>query len=348
MSIEFVCPHCEYLLRTAADKAGMRAECPACGDPLWIPYPEELPSGGHAAAAASVEDDAWEPDSRDRYDQRRESFDDPAEDVETFDEIEDVDPEDWAEPLDADEVASEAMHEALSKNDSREWHREGELWAPRLVDPGEILTRTFELFGRNFGLLVTAGAVELVIGIVAIVVVAVPALLTAAMLWDGTPVALFVAAIVWICGFAVATSWLAVGHFRFYLKLARGEEATLADLLQAGPIAGRMTALNILFGILTIVGLMMCVIPGLFVMLVYWPYGRLLVERNLPGFTAFEASRGVTRGHLATSLVLVFTAIGATVACNVIPLGVVISVPFIGLLFSVAYLRMTRQPVGLD
>lgn len=57
MSIEFVCPHCEYLLRTAEDKAGMSAECPACGDPLWIPYPEELSSGDDAAV---VDEGAWE------------------------------------------------------------------------------------------------------------------------------------------------------------------------------------------------------------------------------------------------------------------------------------------------
>ncbi|MFG0334858.1 MAG: hypothetical protein ACF8TS_16000 [Maioricimonas sp. JB049] len=339
MSIEFVCPHCEYLLRTADDMAGMRAECPACGDPLWIPYPEELTSGDHAAEPAVIEDDEWEPLSRHgNHDPVGAFDDDPARGGEG--------PEIDSETFDDEQVAASLAGPARGK--TANWYEEGELWQPRLVDPGEILTRTFELFGRNFGLLVTAGAVELIIGIVAVIVVAVPALLAAAMLWDGTPVALFVAALVWICGFAVTTSWLAVGHFRFYLKLARGEEATLADLLQAGPIAGRMTVLNILFGILTIVGLTMCVIPGLLVMLVYWPYGRLLVERNLPGFTAFEASRGVTRGHLATSLVLVFTAIGATVACNVIPLGVVISVPFIGLLFSVAYLRMTRQPVGLD
>ncbi|MEW4529236.1 MAG: hypothetical protein ACF8PG_10770 [Maioricimonas sp. JB045] len=343
MSIEFVCPHCEYLLRTAEDKAGMSAECPACGDALWIPYPEELSSPDDPAAA--VDEEAWE---------HATTVDDPPGSPLHGRYADAHHDEDWAVPIDSEQVEDvaeeqfDAPRDSMPRPTATEWYHDGELWQPRLVDPGEILTRTLELFGKNFGLLVTAGAVELVIGIVAVVVVAVPALLAAAMLWDGTAVALFVAAIVWICGFAVTTSWLAVGHFRFYLKLARGEEATLADLLHAGPVAGRMTALNILFGVLTVVGLMMCVIPGLFVMLVYWPYGRLLVERNLPGFTAFEASRAVTRGHLATSLVLVFAAIGATVACNVIPLGVVISVPFIGLLFSVAYLRMTRQPVGLD
>lgn len=345
MSIEFVCPHCEYLLRTADDKAGMSAECPACGDPLWIPYPEELESSGQGAEPAGADDPWSRPSAGMDYPGSPSHLREP------------VGVEDAAAGAGAHAVAAgdavnvrggDAAPQSAARSESPEWYRDGELWQPRAVDPGEILTRTLELFGKNFGLLVAAGAIELIVGIIAVGVVAIPALMTAALLWDGTAIALFVAVLVWICGFAVATSWLAVGHFRFYLKLARGEEATLSDLIHSGPVAGRMTALNILFGVLTLVGLMMCVIPGLFVMLVYWPYGRLLVDRDLPGLSAFEASRSVTRGHLATNLVLVFTAIGATAACNLIPLGVVISVPFIGLLFSVAYLRMTRQPVGLD
>lgn len=42
MTIEFVCPHCDKLLRTADDKAGARAACPHCQGPIEIPAAEEL------------------------------------------------------------------------------------------------------------------------------------------------------------------------------------------------------------------------------------------------------------------------------------------------------------------
>ena len=37
MTIEFHCPHCDKLLKTADDKAGVSAKCPGCGEPVLVP-----------------------------------------------------------------------------------------------------------------------------------------------------------------------------------------------------------------------------------------------------------------------------------------------------------------------
>jgi hypothetical protein len=37
MTIEFHCPHCDKLLKTADDKAGVRANCPGCGETVVVP-----------------------------------------------------------------------------------------------------------------------------------------------------------------------------------------------------------------------------------------------------------------------------------------------------------------------
>ncbi len=39
MTIEFHCPHCSKLLKTPDDKAGVRANCPGCGEVVTIPDP---------------------------------------------------------------------------------------------------------------------------------------------------------------------------------------------------------------------------------------------------------------------------------------------------------------------
>ena len=51
MSIEFNCPNCEKFLKTDESKAGARAKCPGCGQPITIPQP--------AGAAAPAADDEW-------------------------------------------------------------------------------------------------------------------------------------------------------------------------------------------------------------------------------------------------------------------------------------------------
>lgn len=45
MAIEFHCPSCNKLLRTADDKAGKRARCPDCGEAITVPG-AAAPSGG--------------------------------------------------------------------------------------------------------------------------------------------------------------------------------------------------------------------------------------------------------------------------------------------------------------
>src|SRR5437868_3521244 len=37
MTIEFHCPYCQKLLKTADDKAGVRANCPGCGQAVTVP-----------------------------------------------------------------------------------------------------------------------------------------------------------------------------------------------------------------------------------------------------------------------------------------------------------------------
>ena len=39
MTIEFSCSHCNKVLKTSDDKAGRRAKCPQCGEPIDVPLP---------------------------------------------------------------------------------------------------------------------------------------------------------------------------------------------------------------------------------------------------------------------------------------------------------------------
>ena len=55
MTIEFHCPFCQKLLRTADDKAGVRANCPGCGEAVTVPSPgDEVLLGGPPSAVAEA------------------------------------------------------------------------------------------------------------------------------------------------------------------------------------------------------------------------------------------------------------------------------------------------------
>lgn len=41
--IEFHCPHCDKLLKTPDDKAGVRANCPGCGQTVTVPVEAQSP-----------------------------------------------------------------------------------------------------------------------------------------------------------------------------------------------------------------------------------------------------------------------------------------------------------------
>jgi phage FluMu protein Com len=63
MTIEFHCPHCEKLLKTADDKAGVQANCPRCGETVLVPVASEASAlqGQLFAAGTSRGSDAGPP-----------------------------------------------------------------------------------------------------------------------------------------------------------------------------------------------------------------------------------------------------------------------------------------------
>jgi predicted RNA-binding Zn-ribbon protein involved in translation (DUF1610 family) len=53
MTIEFHCPHCDKLLKTPDDKAGVRANCPGCGESVQVPSGRELGEVDDSLSSAS-------------------------------------------------------------------------------------------------------------------------------------------------------------------------------------------------------------------------------------------------------------------------------------------------------
>jgi len=148
----------------------------------------------------------------------------------------------------------------------------------------------------------------------------------------------------WALGF-----WLQIGLGLFFLKIARGERAELADLFTGGPYFLRILGASLLFFLMYFVGILLLVIPGIIVALMFSQFYLLILDRNVGVLESLELSKDVTHGNKLT-LFLVFLvawllAIVAMIPCG---LGLIVAVPFFALLSPVIYLTMTGQPTAAD
>ena len=53
MAIAFHCPACHHELKIADDKAGLRVNCPGCGESVTVPLPPESAAGAEPAPATT-------------------------------------------------------------------------------------------------------------------------------------------------------------------------------------------------------------------------------------------------------------------------------------------------------
>jgi hypothetical protein len=135
------------------------------------------------------------------------------------------------------------------------------------------------------------------------------------------------------------------GLFKYYLKLIRGEGAVVGDAFSGfGPALGRLALLGLVQGILTNLGFLFCIIPGIYLAVSWYFALPLVIDRNLGFWEAMELSRKVVSKHwfLVFAFLLV---VGLVSACGVIAccIGILVSVPigFVALMY--AYDDIFRQ-----
>ena len=84
------------------------------------------------------------------------------------------------------------------------------------------------------------------------------------------------------------------------LAVARGAPAEMGMLFSGGPYFFRVLGAAILFWTLVIVGLALFIVPGIYVLLTYWPYKYFLVDTDCSVSESFRAGAAI---HAWSSLV---------------------------------------------
>src|SRR5262249_17446876 len=117
-------------------------------------------------------------------------------------------------------------------------------------------------------------------------------------------VAIYVPAIFFgFINFAI-NCYIQAGLNRLLLKVARGEPVEISEMFSAGRYFWRFLLANLLFTIMLYLGLVLLIVPGIFVGIIFWPIMYLIVDRDLAVIEAFRRAAELTSGNYMTTFLL--------------------------------------------
>lgn len=140
-------------------------------------------------------------------------------------------------------------------------------------------------------------------------------------------------------------SFIAGGVINFGLKVARGQPVVFGDVFSGGKYFGSMLVAGLCLNIAGFIGLLLCVVPGVILMLGLCMYGFLIVDQGMGGIDALKRSWELTNGHKMNLLVFgllgFLVAIAGVLACGI---GVLLgSYPVLVVAASYVYLRLKGE-----
>ena len=149
-----------------------------------------------------------------------------------------------------------------------------------------------------------------------------------------------------ICGVANLFLWL--GLIRINLDVARGLKPKFNQLFSGGGHLVSAVLASIVFTVVTMMGVVFLIIPGVFMALSLWTFLFFIVDRNVGFFEAIELAWQHASGNRLVSLLLFILNVGI-MFCGFLALGfgIFVAGPFLGVVNAVAYLMITRQPISI-
>jgi len=331
LTIEFSCSHCNKVLKTSDDKAGRRAKCPQCGEPIDVPLSADV------TISADGFDGFDEPDSGSPVSEEN-SFlaDSPVREEDSFLSQGNTDCPMCGASVPAGAAKCQACGETLQAS-GRSGH-----WQPRVINMGDVFSRSWELFKSNLGMCLATCFLAFVIYIIGVIAVSVTSGVMVGMLGNEF---MILAQLLTNIGIYFIVFMLQLGGQKIFLQIARGEPAEIGTLFSGGPYLWRMFLCSFVFGILTLLGYLLLIIPGVILSLMFWPYSYLLIDRDLPGIQSFTESKQVTQGNLLNLFGIYLATIAIVMVGGLLTLGIgfIFLVPFSFLVYTVTYAEMTSQ-----
>ncbi len=199
------------------------------------------------------------------------------------------------------------------------------------LDIGGCIGRGWELVKGNFWP---------VVGINALVFVIIGAINQIISLFTGpiihemvverkvTPSAIFIILLTTIISGPIYMIFMA-GLFKYYIQLIRGEPAGIGDAFSGfGPSIGQLILLSLVMNLLTLIGYVLCLVPGIYLAVSWFFAIPLVIDRRMNFWDAMEASRKLVNRHwfLVFGFLLVYSllSLSGLLACCI---GIFVTLP---------------------
>jgi uncharacterized membrane protein/DNA-directed RNA polymerase subunit RPC12/RpoP len=224
--------------------------------------------------------------------------------------------------------------------------------APPRLEIGELLSTSWKILQGRLGLCIGATMAAMLVFSAAAISLSIPIFL--ASLHGGnraepqSMLPLFVGVGWWLVEILLYSLMLA-GQAVFFLKIARGQPAGVADFFSGWRWGLTAFLVYLVAYLATYIGFLLLIVPGIIVALMFSQSMFLVVDRSATLSEALRMSRTLTDGH---KLVLcgLFAIVWALSFVAAIPcyLGLIIFLPWKGLLTAIVYLRLTGEAVAVD
>lgn len=132
--------------------------------------------------------------------------------------------------------------------------------------------------------------------------------------------------------------FLSLGVTRIGLNLVSGQAVSLGMLFGGGSKWLRAALATLLFAIMVGVGLLLLIVPGIYLALKYGQFQAAIVDRNLGVIDAFKYSSEITKNNRMNLFGLALVSVLISLAgCLALMVGLLFALPVIWLSWAVAY-----------
>lgn len=212
------------------------------------------------------------------------------------------------------------------------------------LDFGQCIRTAWECTNSNLGKLFLFGLIYMVIIIAwELLNAAIGTLFGIPFMDEGvTQEQLIVSAIGDIIG-EIISIFLGLGGTIFGLNLLKGKEANVGQIFTGGRFLLRQIGASIIYAIIVILGIILLVIPGIYLAIRLGQFQNALVEKDLGPIEALKASWQITEGNVINYLALFIISIGIVLlGMLALLVGLIWAYPTAILANISAYLYMSR------
>lgn len=321
MDINFNCPHCGKSLNTTDDRAGAQAKCPNCSEMVTVP-----------SVAGAKPDVKFDEGSGENLFAPLPSLPKSASSSGTGTKTCPMCGEESPQSAKACQACGEFFEDNRRGNG--------------FLEVGDVISASWTIYMKKMGIVIGSVIVVGLVSSAASLPTQICNIINNVREQQGQnpePILEIVGVLFLIPSYLVGY-FLQLGLTRVLFKVARGKEANLGDVFSGGRYFWRMLGSTVLFGLMILAGMIACIIPGILVGLMFWPYVFVLIDEDSSGVNCLWRSKEITKGTWGSAFVLFLAIFGINVlgflACCV---GIIFTAPLSQLMLAVAYCRMTAQ-----